>query len=139
MRKVSSKLAKPRVSKWVVCEDIRREINHKNTLIGVFAGPLRVREFPAFLRVAIYMEVEGAKKGQKFQVKLQHGGNEPIMAEGEITVDEPLAPLALGGLAFNLPEPMDMTLDMSFDGETWERILTVPFIQADPSAFPQLS
>jgi len=47
-----------KVRNVIFCEDIREEKSNKHILIGVFGGDLHVAEFPAFIRLAIFTEIE---------------------------------------------------------------------------------
>ena len=43
----------------IVCEDVREELGGKRSLMGVFPGDIVVPQFPAKLRVSIYIEYIG--------------------------------------------------------------------------------
>lgn len=63
----------------VVCEDIRKEINNKYTLNGVYKSEILVQQMPANLQLAFWIEGSVTKKG-KYQ-DLFRLASKPLKAE----------------------------------------------------------
>lgn len=53
-----------KVMSALVCEDARKDLNHKDILIGVYSGNITVKSFPATMSIVVWMNllVEGFGK-----------------------------------------------------------------------------
>lgn len=47
----------------IVCDDIRREINNKEILIGVYTGDIIVADFPTMLTLSLWIEASTPEAG----------------------------------------------------------------------------
>ena len=54
----------PEINAVLVCDDIREEITHKLTLIGVYSGDLVVPEFPSNFPLAFYVAMTANEPGE---------------------------------------------------------------------------
>jgi hypothetical protein len=90
-----------RITNVLICEDIRQEVSNQNTLVGVYAGDVVVKEFPASIRIAIYAEyviVTQAAHDVHIRISYQGESRYEIM---EVTMKVPDS--AREGIAFALP------------------------------------
>jgi hypothetical protein len=63
------------VESFVLCEEIRHEINNKMMLLGVYTGDIVVPHVPAMLRFAMYLSLKGVTKGShNFECFLEGAG-----------------------------------------------------------------
>lgn len=54
----------------VICDDIRREISHKDILVGVYGSEIVVHSLPIQLQLAFWLELQVKKSGH-FELFLQ--------------------------------------------------------------------
>lgn len=54
----------PEIETVLVCDDIREEITHKLTLIGVYSGDLAVPELPSNFSLAFYLVMTAHEPGE---------------------------------------------------------------------------
>lgn len=125
----------------LVCDDIRREINGKLILIGIYSDSIVVGAFPAALKLRYYVEYllkEGAQAEVHFRISAN--GISPIASidasievEGAATV----AALDLPPTTITFKEATTLELSFSLDGETWAVISSKRVIQGEvPGASP---
>ena len=109
----------------IVCEDIRQEQSNQSTLVGVYAGDIVTREFPASIRVAVYIEyviASPAEHDVRFRISYQGAARHEIM-DARMRVPG----TAKDGIAFALPatslrinEAGSLIVEASFDdGQEW--------------------
>ena len=68
-----------KIENAILCEHLVPGLNNKHTLINMYAGNIMVKEFPAQIPVAIYIELEPKKFGQiPLEVKLYLGRKEAM-------------------------------------------------------------
>jgi hypothetical protein len=48
----------------IVCDDIRREKSNKDILIGVYGGGILVQDFPAFINIALWLQIRTTEIGE---------------------------------------------------------------------------
>src|SRR6478735_4996798 len=117
------------VTNVIVCEDVRQELNNQNTLVGVFAGDILVKEFPAPMRIAVYAEYVIAKPAAHdvgFRISYQGEGRHEIM---NMRVKVPDS--ARDGIAFAFPptnlmitERGSLIVEVNYDGdEGWIELI----------------
>ena len=47
----------------LVCDDVRKEVTNKDILIGVYAGDIVVPAFPAWIALAVWLELITKENG----------------------------------------------------------------------------
>ncbi len=73
----------------VVCDDIRREINGKEFLIGVYSGKIIVNSFPARLSIALWINGKIYGEGKEpFLLKLHATNGSEAEIEGSVDLDD---------------------------------------------------
>jgi hypothetical protein len=106
-----------RILRSILCEEVRAELDNKNTLVGVFSGNIAVQHFPAQIRLAVYSDVEAFASGQhKFKATVSFDGKDIIQGEGIFE----LPVLGLGALvmpSFIIPvaNAGRLTINIAFD------------------------
>jgi len=69
----------------IVCEDIRDEIGNKKSLMGVMGGDILVPNFPATLKIAIYMEYHpDAKDREHLSLEIRLLQDDTEIAKGKM-------------------------------------------------------
>lgn len=113
----------------IVCDDIRREENGKDILIGVYGSGLRVQALPTFLNLAVWLEVVPKVTGQH-QLKMRMvGQNSSILFETaslpvQINELRPIhAPLA--GVPLQIQAIGPIELQVAVNDQDWQTYRTI--------------
>lgn len=95
---MSVELGKTRILNALVCDDMRREDNGKEILIGIYSGGVLVHRYPAALTLAIWMQFEAFKTGEiKLAFRLINEKDlEFASATGTLNVSKIENPMSLG-------------------------------------------
>ena len=115
-----------RLMNAVFCEDIRRENNGKDMLLGVYSGDIVVARFPARVSVSLWLQyllaaTTGGETG--IDLRLRFDGHEkavhqiglPFMEVGETTI-------ALRGMPVVIDGSGVLLLEHRLPGEDWTEI-----------------
>lgn len=54
----------PDITTIIVCDDVRKEITNKDILIGVYTGDIVVQDFPAWVRLSVWIEMLPSATGE---------------------------------------------------------------------------
>jgi hypothetical protein len=114
----------------IVCDDVRREDNGKEILIGVYSSHILVSVFPANLRLFFYTMLSADESGDyKFSMRLI-GPNGVQLIQGNIDAQMRgpggEAALPIGPLVIQVQSPGEIVLEIKQAGrEDWERIRTI--------------
>lgn len=103
-----------KITNFIVCDDIRREINNKNTLVGVYFDDIIIPKVPGVdpknpyaLRLAIFIKVKMEKNEtifpDKFNFIASCGGHTVNQANGALKVQDPSINIALVFTTFIIP------------------------------------
>ena len=125
-----------KVRNAILCEDVREEINGKHVLVGVVSEGFVVREFPAELRIATYLEVQltSSPGAHEFFVRLGYtAGKAPLLIRAQV-----LFPKAGTRYAISTP-PMQLRAErpghivgaLSTDRKTWTTYLRRSIAQGE--------
>ena len=114
-----------KVTSVVLCDDIRKEMNGKDILIGVYSGIIQVSSYPMVLNGAVWVEIEPECVGE-MAVKLKietPSGNLPIDFDAKWQIDQlDTSVLALGGLPLSLERDGEVVISAQF-GEEEMRVI----------------
>lgn len=89
MKPVSAQQGK--FSNVIVCEDIRDEVGNKKSLMGVIGGDILVPEYPATIKIAVYMEYNpNDKDREKLIVEFRLLQDEKEIAKGKLEAATPI-------------------------------------------------
>ena len=114
----------PTIGAVLVCDDIRKEVNNKDILIGVYAADILVPAFPAWLSVAVWMEMTPHEIGEtdlRFRVAIGKNGVEIGMRLDARTLN-PVG-VALPGLQLQAEEETEITVEIN-ENENWRLLKT---------------
>jgi hypothetical protein len=93
------------VSSVIICDDVRKEINGKDFLIGVYSGTVNVPAYPSLLSAAFWIEIEPHGIGTipcRFRIDTP-SGNPPIEIGADLDVTElGTAVFVVGGVPLSL-------------------------------------
>ncbi|UXQ89142.1 hypothetical protein [Synechococcus phage MinM1] len=120
----------------LVCDDIRREQNGKDILIGVYGGDILVERFPAPLPLAIYVQLAPKVTGPiALEFRLVMDGRQTL-AEGalHLNIDSlgPPAALPLNGVLALVPQPGTLGIQIRAPGSGWKTLRTISIRQGGP-------
>jgi hypothetical protein len=63
----------------IICDDVRREMSYKDILIGVYSGDILIYQLPAYINIAIWMEMPPHRKGEfKIDMKVEYREEPPV-------------------------------------------------------------
>lgn len=121
--------SKPRIDpKHVIfCDDVRREDNGKELLVGVYSGNITVPFLPLNLSLSFWMAYSTNGTGQipfqfrlvgPHEVQFSHGSGTLILGEQLA----PMASLAIGGLLVPMQVPGEIRLDFKQHADDWKTI-----------------
>jgi hypothetical protein len=120
----------------VVCDDVRREENGKDILIGVYSAGVLVAQFPAPLQFTFWIQFKGTGIGETtIQFRLM-GGEDVKFAEGRVQMQllrEGLGSISVGPLPLMLQVSTPLTLQMkqAMDAD-WHTIEEIPVSKGAP-------
>lgn len=108
------------IENLIFCDDIRREINGKDILIGVYGADLIPSSIPADFPLAIWLKFTELAPGEyKFRVRLIAPENSESRVEGEISIiaaDKPTI-IAFSGIPIHAERYGDLVVLISINGE----------------------
>lgn len=129
---------KPRVVTAVVCDDIRREDNGKEILIGVYTTDLRLQGYPAQIPVSVWILLEGTlAKEHKFTVQIAVPGN-PNAVFGQGTLESPghvngRSSIAIRGALLTIVGPGELTVKVALGNDKPKVVATLPILLGPPT------
>jgi hypothetical protein len=139
---MNSNLPRIRPIHAVFCDDIRREINGKEILIGVYSGDLLVTHLPAPVVLAIWVPFErvGNVEGKipiEFRM-LDAADNNRTLGYGSIEIGlsdaSQAGALSLPALAVMLNRPGQLVFQLKQHDEPWEMVASLNVqIRSEPS------
>lgn len=107
----------------VICEQVRKESNGKDILIGVYGGDIIVTDFPAFLTLTIWVEYAFHGPGDlplTFQL-ITDRGTELFTAQFTATLRQERSPgsVALGEFGAPLTDPCQIIVQYKEHDGDW--------------------
>jgi hypothetical protein len=115
-----------KVESVIVCEDIRKEINNKEILIGVYSGNIVVASYPAMLKLAFWVElVPDSMDVHHLSLKIESpSGNPPIEVEFDLSVKEAntAATIAFGNLPIAIERDGELKVSFKEGDGDWSVI-----------------
>jgi hypothetical protein len=122
----------------ILCEDVRREVGNKRTLVGILAGDILVPSFPSLLNFAVYVEYIPLQTGRlDFSLEAFIGDVKAFIATGQMLVSQPKNPaiIDIPKLSANIIEPVEIRVNASFAGGPMETIISKQVILGEAEAF----
>lgn len=110
----------------LICEDIRREDNGKQIVIGLFAGDIKVSRLPVDLRLAFLVRGKSSKKGpNNIELRLLDSNNSPIVeGQSELNVQKPnsLFSMSMPPVIVQIVPEGVMKFQMRQPGTRWKTV-----------------
>jgi hypothetical protein len=101
------------ISAVLICDDVRKEINGKDILIGVYSGTVNVPSYPAAFPAAFWIEIEPEGTGSvhcEFTIATP-SGNPPLKVGFDLNVVEAgTAVFVMGGIPLTLERDGDIVI-----------------------------
>jgi hypothetical protein len=105
----------------IVCDDVRKEANNKEILIGVYTGDIIVRKVPAWLPIAFWIETQAKQIGHHdLSFRLVVLDNEPPIPIKLGVKTDAIGPFSITivGIQLLLEKEGNISLEVK-EGETW--------------------
>jgi hypothetical protein len=120
----------------IICDDVRREDNGKEILIGIYGSAMLVSKFPAAVSPVLWMQVRPMKSGElRFSIRLKNeadavfheiSGGVNVDAPGEMgAVSTPPAPIQVNA-------EMQLVFEMKQEGGEWTKVREIPVKKQQP-------
>lgn len=114
----------------LVCDDIRKEVTNKETIIGVYSGDIVVPSFPSWFNSSLWIELFAQGPGT-FDLKFRVGltGKKPIEIGAKVTIGKSgNASIPLVGMQLQADQPSELIIECTLDKE-WKIIKRKAVIQ----------
>ncbi|MGY6644470.1 MAG: hypothetical protein ACXIVD_04550 [Salinarimonas sp.] len=126
-----------RLMNAVFCEDIRREDNGKDMLLGVYSGDIVAARCPIRVGVSLWLQYVSApaKAGETgIDLRLRFDGQEkPVSQIGLPSMEEGETTLALRGMPVAIDGSGVLLLERRLPGQDWEEIARKRVTCPDPA------
>ncbi|MCC5979849.1 MAG: hypothetical protein JJU21_17455 [Salinarimonas sp.] len=126
-----------RLMNAVFCEDIRREDNGKDMLLGVYGGDIVAARCPIRVGVSLWLQYVSApvRTGETgIALRLRFEGHEkPVSQIGLPFMEEGEATLALRGMPLEINGSGTLLLERRLPGQDWEEIARKRVTCPDPA------
>lgn len=111
----------------IVCDDLRREENGKEILIGVYSGDIVFPQLPSTMRVCVWIPWSGktsAENPGKFQLRISDRNTSFIQSEFEIDTQGKAGAgsLAVGGIPLRFDGPTLLNIEIKRGSGKWKTI-----------------
>lgn len=111
----------------IVCDDIRREDNGKQILIGIYTGDIIVSAFPTNLNLSFWLHLAVEKPGiAKVEVQMLLGPGETQIFRAQSSLEtkepDPFTVLAFGGIGLAATHEGYISLQWRQVGDDWQEI-----------------
>jgi len=118
------------ISTAVFCDDIRREDNGKELLIGVYSGDIVFPHFPGRVNLCIWLPWIGKTKPEettKFKLRLLDSDKEILGSEFEISTQEESScgSLAIGGIVAHFHNETTLNVHVKRNSERWKTLKSI--------------
>lgn len=136
----SLNLPLPKIMNAILCEDVRREVNGKHTIVGAVSEGLNIASFPGQIRVAVYLELALVNAGEhSLYIRLSYSKVAPVVIQVDLQTETKNTVAGIGVPSFNLPvtAPGWIVLEISEDEQKWRRVLRRP-VGVGPIPFPSV-
>jgi hypothetical protein len=120
----------------VICDDIRKEINGKDILIGVYGGDIVVPATPFVLVLAVWFEYSPSRPGkQAITAKASFSGRALLEVRAEIEALEETAGIAMPRLVVEGHTEGDLVIEIvaNDDTDTFTKVKRIRLAQAGPT------
>jgi hypothetical protein len=119
-----------RVVTAIICDDVRREWNGKDILIGVYGSGMRVESIPNAVILTVWLEIEAFQQGELDLWIRVIGLNDAVIFQPPAAAK--LNPQIAGfshvfvpNILVQIPSTGPLNFQISRDGQIWENIKTI--------------
>lgn len=123
---MSTKQPKLSIKYAVICDDIRREDNGKQILIGVYSEDIIVSSFPAQLNLAMWLQCKAENSGEvNFDFRALRDGNDEIFkgsAKIQVPTADKLLSIAVTPLIVQIISPGTLTFQVRQHQGRWQTV-----------------
>lgn len=111
-----------RIVSLIVCDDVRKEINGKDLLIGVYSGDVVVASYPAVIQAALWIEVEAETGAYDAECEIDLPSANPPIRFGfhADVVESGTVVIAIGGLPFHFERDGELVVRWRLGAGDWE-------------------
>jgi hypothetical protein len=127
----------PKVKVALLCDDVRREINGKEIIIGVFSDQINVVTFPVGIMITLYMRVLFDKSLTKYPVEIRaiNAAGNQLVPIAKSTLDSMDAThtstIVLGPIPLQIQAPGPISFQWRIEGgDEWSTIIALDVGQA---------
>lgn len=111
----------------IVCDDIRREDNGKQIMIGVYTGDILVNTFPSNINLSFWIHLAVIEAGSaeiEVRVVLEPDDLEVFKMSSKLESDkpDPFTVLAFGGIGMTFKQEGHLSLQMRQLENDWQEI-----------------
>ena len=109
----------PEIGAVLVCDDVRKEVSNKDILIGVYAADILVPTFPAWVNIAVWLEVIPKETGSlEMSVRLSIDGKPAVIVIGlQMNSLSPVG-VALPGVQVLAEKESEILVEVK-EGDNW--------------------
>jgi hypothetical protein len=115
-----------KVRQVVVCDDIRREFNGKEILIGVYGSDIVVSNFPSPLNLSFWVQFTAPEVAPEIPLEVRLMGDDElqfILLKAVIRIDRAgKGAIAIGPLPTFLQVPTNLRLQIKQKNTEWETV-----------------
>jgi hypothetical protein len=127
----------PKVQVALLCDDVRREVNGKEIIIGVYSEHVYITAFPAMIVVTLYMKVTLAKSNIKYPIEFRviNASGNHLVPVGKLMLETINAAYSssviFGPIPLQIQSPGIISFQLRPDGsDDWSTIITLDVTQA---------
>jgi hypothetical protein len=121
----------------IFCDDVRREQNGKDILIGVYSGDILIANFPFTLVLALWVEYLPTALGEQeanFRISYDHKKIADLRVKVDVLERGPMG-IPMTGLPLAGEKEGTLQLEFSSDGQKW-RLIKERRIRTSPGVIP---
>ncbi|HEY8581195.1 MAG TPA: hypothetical protein VIL72_15005 [Beijerinckiaceae bacterium] len=117
-------MTKPTITACLLCDDVRKEINGKDILVGVYGGDVIAADFPAVLTLSLYVEIAtGAGGERRMRVRISHESSVRVEWSGALSLPpDQVVGVGVPAAPVTCPQPGELRIDVAFDDEDWSEV-----------------
>lgn len=130
------------IRNFLLCDNVVTDIQHRHTLVAVYANDILVPEFPARIRLALYGEFVTGRAGDHYiELDFLADGNNILKAVLRLTITDPdqVTPLLVPGLDVAIAQEVDLALAATCNGKRPKELIRKKIKQGTIPGVPSVS
>lgn len=109
----------------LICDDVRRDTNNKDIIIGVYSADIVISSVPAWLTLSFYLEYLPTETGEQ-ECEIRFGLSGAGLVGANIKLNAPeLSPISMPmtGIQMLVEKETELAIEASFDNkQTWHEL-----------------